>query len=90
MWSNCGTDSKGRDIGYGEVVECDYPGCKQVIDRGLAYACGDMHGASDISCEGHFCYNHRRIVGNEVDCFMLCFECADKMDKNQCKVTKSG
>jgi hypothetical protein len=72
-WANCGTDSKGRGIGYAHPAMCDHPGCKTKIDRGLTYACGGMHGlhnvlggdehidwsAMYISCEGYFCEKHR-------------------------------
>lgn len=72
-WGNCGADSKGRPIGYCHAARCDYPGCRTRIDRGLAYACGGMHGTSTLggdgsidwdanheSCEGYFCEKHRR------------------------------
>lgn len=72
-WANCGSDSKGRPIGYAHSARCDHPGCDAKIDRGLAYACGGMHGrgtlggdeavdwdAWSIACEGYFCEAHRR------------------------------
>jgi hypothetical protein len=43
-WANCGEDSRGRPIGYAWEATCDRPGCNAKIDRGLAYACGGMHG----------------------------------------------
>lgn len=60
-WANCGTDSHGRPIGYAHAATCDAPGCTESIDRGLAYACGGMHGDNDPegSCEGYFCEAHR-------------------------------
>lgn len=57
-WANCGTDSRGRPIGYAHAGTCDEPGCSEVIHRGLAYACGGMHGDDEISCEGYFCDAH--------------------------------
>jgi hypothetical protein len=69
-WGNCGSDSKGRPIGYVHAATCDHPGCTKKIDRGLAYACGGMHGPGaylggdddvdwqDVSCEGYFCEEH--------------------------------
>ena len=57
-WANCGTDSKGRPIGYAFEAVCDHPGCKAEIDRGLAHACGDMHGSDTYSCEGYYCEDH--------------------------------
>lgn len=68
-WGNCGTDSKGRPIGYCHAARCDHPGCWAKIDRGLSYACGGMHGAgehvgddlfNDWTCEGYFCESHLR------------------------------
>lgn len=72
-WGNCGTDSRGRPIGYCHAAHCDHPGCRARIDRGLAYACGGMHGteclggddrvdwsAEGVACEGYFCAEHRR------------------------------
>lgn len=56
-WSDCGTDSQGRPIGYGHSGPCDEPDCQEEIDRGLSYACGGMHG-EDNSCEGYFCSSH--------------------------------
>lgn len=59
-WGDCGTDSNGRPIGYVFPATCDHPGCTAEIDRGLSYACGDMHGDDEISCERYFCSEHRR------------------------------
>lgn len=57
-WANCGTDSNGRPIGHVHAATCDEPGCEARIDRGLAYACGGMHGEDVDSCEGYFCDAH--------------------------------
>lgn len=57
-WGDCGTDSKGRPIGYSHTATCDHPGCKTEIDRGLSYACGGMHGEDEVYCEGYFCPTH--------------------------------
>ena len=74
-WANCGSDSKGRPIGYSHNATCDHPGCKTVIHRGLAYACGGMHGdgghTGDFGCEGYFCGSHMRFGEND----QLCFAC---------------
>lgn len=58
-WANCGHDSKGRPIGYAHEATCDHPSCVKQIDRGLSFACGDMHGEDVIGCEGYFCEDHR-------------------------------
>ena len=67
-WGDCGTDSRGRRIGYSFSATCDHPGCDAHIDRGLSYACGGMHGEEPVeihadgtfwtSCEGYFCPDH--------------------------------
>ncbi|UTU08060.1 hypothetical protein CcrC1_gp374 [Caulobacter phage C1] len=56
-WADCGTDSQDRPIGYAHAATCDHPGCEAQIHRGLAYACGGMHGSSS-GCEGYFCADH--------------------------------
>lgn len=58
-WGSCGKDSRGRNIGYMHAARCDHPGCNKKIDRGLAYACGGMHGdCGGSACEGYFCADH--------------------------------
>jgi hypothetical protein len=61
-WAHCGTDSDGREIGYSIQATCDHrwgaQKCRRKIDRGLAYACGGMHGEDEVSCEGYFCARH--------------------------------
>ena len=76
-WGNCGTDSKGRPIGYLFDAKCDHPGCNADIHRGLAYACGGMHGEDEFSCEGYFCPEHLTTPEAESDCrSFVCFACA--------------
>jgi hypothetical protein len=94
-WANCGEDSAGRPIGYAFAATCDHPGCDKEIDRGLAYACGGMHGegclggeddidweASYPSCEKYFCYEHLRWLNFTADVStpQYCFACADKWE----------
>lgn len=77
-WSNCGTDSKGRDIGYAIEAFCDHPGCAAKIDRGLGYACGEMHGEDEVSCEGYFCEKHLSYVVNQDDKLTrVCHDCGE-------------
>ncbi len=71
-WS-IGYDEKWkRDIGYGVVAYCDHPKCSAVIDRGLAYVCGNEHGGGDseLGCGLYFCPEHQR------DGFQRCPKCA--------------
>lgn len=80
-WGRCGTDSKGREIGYAVSARCDHPDCKAKIDRGLSYACGDWHGTS-IGCEGYFCGDHlaHRWDPGEEAVQQFCAECAAELD----------
>ncbi len=61
-WADCGYETykgKRRHIGYAFSAMCDHPGCRRRIDRGLAYACGQMHGElGGRACNGYFCGNH--------------------------------
>lgn len=80
-WADCGTDSKGRPIGYAFAATCDHPGCKKKIDRGLSYACGGMHGTSTSkdtdfeSCEGYFCSEHLNGVEVQGESLSVCATC---------------
>ena len=75
-WGDCGTDSQGRPIGYVFEAECDHPGCHEKINRGLAYACGGMHGESGVDCEKYFCEKHRTcIVEFDGSLIAVCEEC---------------
>lgn len=83
-WANCGTDKSGRPIGYAHPARCDHPGCKVKIDRGLAYACGGMHGEDEVSCDKYFCAEHRQNwipVGDRV--VQVCDEC-DALWRKEC------
>jgi len=40
--------------GYGVPSYCEYPTCKQEIDRGMAYACGG-EPFSELGCDRYFC-----------------------------------
>lgn len=83
-WANCGQDSQGRQIGYAHPATCDHPGCHEKIDRGLAYACGPMHGECDYYCEKYFCMEHKTYV--EIPWHIdeeawVCFECAKAIEE---------
>ena len=81
-WANCGDDSQGRPIGYAHPATCDHPGCTAAIHRGLAYACGGVHGDEEHSCEKYFCEAHRTVVEfRDGEVTSLCFACADAMEQ---------
>ena len=88
-WANCGLDSKGRPIGYGHTATCDEPGCEVEIDRGLSYACGNMHGEFDEYCEGYFCSEHLYLEFNnspEIDenqLYQICRACLLEYEEEQ-------
>jgi len=75
-WADCGVDSNGRPIGYAFRATCDQSGCDAKIDRGLAYACGDMHGEGseegDTYCEKYFCYDHLKLTDHGFRCEECC------------------
>ena len=76
-WANCGEDSKGRPIGYAHSAKCDHPQCDAEIDRGLAYACGGMHGEHEYDCERYFCEKHlSEWVKDGSEYLNVCEECA--------------
>lgn len=64
-----------RDIGYGVVAHCDYPGCRRVIDRGLAYVCGGEPYGGDTGCGLYFCGKHLHFQG---DGPQMCARCCVK------------
>lgn len=78
-WANCGEDSRGRPIGYAHAGKCDHPGCNKKINRGLSYACGDMHGETEFGCEKYFCDEHRSNCVEDSDgrIVRVCGECRD-------------
>ena len=89
-WANCGQDSQGRDIGYAIKATCDDPDCETKIDRGLAYACGGIHGHGDSNgtshgCEGYFCYEHLFVAcpdGESGPTGSYCRVCRDEIEQS--------
>jgi|ERR1700722_803042 len=51
-------EKRNRDCGYGVPSTCDHPGCRRVIDRGLAYACGGEPFDNEFGCGLYFCEKH--------------------------------
>lgn len=47
-----------RDIGYSIPAHCDHPGCRRVINRGLAYVCGGNPYGEPDGCGLYFCEKH--------------------------------
>ena len=81
-WSDCGTDEDGRPIGYAHEAKCDHPGCDNDIDRGLAYACGGMHGHNSwFSCDKYFCGEHLMMADTDPgEMLNLCPSCHRKAE----------
>jgi hypothetical protein len=71
-WSIGYDENLKRDIGYGVPAHCDYPGCRRVIDRGLAYVCGGDPFGGEHGCGMHFCYKHLLMTAKA----QLCERCA--------------
>lgn len=73
----------GKKVGYSVRSACEHKGCKAKIDRGLAYACGGMHGADEISCDGYFCEKHLFLIRrwDTYELVTICSECCDRNDK---------
>lgn len=67
-WAFCGTDFRGREIGYGIVATCDRRGCDTEINRGLGYCCGPMHNGDDGGCGRYYCGDHLGYVGEHGGC----------------------
>ena len=67
-WAYCGKDDWGREIGYAIEATCDKKGCDEVIDRGLGYVCGPMHGGDEGGCGRYFCGDHLSFVGERGGC----------------------
>jgi len=95
-WGDCGTDSDGRPIGYIFEATCDHPECSKVINRGLYYACGDMHGSTEDGCELYFCDNHISGYSPQLcqECMkvyeesnQLCNDCGDVIKEGEFKRT---
>lgn len=91
-WAYCGEGRDGRPIGYGVEATCDHEGCEAHIDRGLAYACGDMHGEDVFWCHRYFCGDHRypvrypeQLPGTS-EGGTVCSECLDLIAEDVTKV----
>lgn len=58
-----------RDIGYGVPAYCDYPGCEQEINRGLAYVCcRDRPYGGEHGCGRYYCRRHEMLTWEAPDC----------------------
>tara|TARA_R110000772_G_scaffold249530_2_gene363977 strand:- start:90393 stop:90683 length:291 start_codon:yes stop_codon:yes gene_type:complete len=79
-WSY-GHNLAGREIGYGVEAICDHPGCKEEIDRGLAYACGGEHDNTELSCDKYFCGKHLSIsvLDSDSNPGFICGQCAKEL-----------
>lgn len=74
-WS-IGYDSNwNRDVGYGVPAQCDHPGCKAEIDRGLSFVCGGEPYGGEYGCGLFVCGEHQNANNH---CLQLCRHCADR------------
>ena len=82
-WSDCGTDDRGRRIGYAFKARCDHSDCWTRIDRGLSYVCGGMHGGGEEGCGEYFCGKHRTPWKVGVSLCDACLEYAERRNKRK-------
>lgn len=88
-----GQNNNGREIGYGVTATCDFPGCEQEIDRGLAYCCGETDGTQNAGmedepyCGGFFCGEHLLYLptGYGADHLMVCQACCARQVCPSCQ-----
>jgi hypothetical protein len=71
------TLADGREAGYAITATCDEGGCKEKIDRGLGYLCGDTPGGDELGCGGYFCAEHLWL-SLLVESQQLCRKCMDR------------
>ena len=70
-------DTPLGDAGYAVEDTCHQDGCPEVIDRGLAYLCGDQPGRpSGRGCGRWFCGAHLYGLGS-VPIVQLCPACRE-------------
>lgn len=77
-WSVGYGDNWKRDIGYGVPAYCDYPGCDQLIDRGLTHVCGGQPYGEPRGCGLYFCRKHLHEYSKLPP---LCDRCAPRIRK---------
>lgn len=89
-WARCGINSvTGKRMGYAYVGKCAQRGCKEKIDHGLSYCCGDMHEGSDgYGCGKYFCSKHLVYVdvGHLVthrQTGQVCLKCEKEMEDDK-------
>jgi hypothetical protein len=83
-WAHC-RNSNGRECGYSVEATCDFPGCTEAIDRGLAFVCGGMHDGGENGCGGYFCDKHLtsgwRGENEEEYSGPVCHKCCEAFEK---------
>jgi hypothetical protein len=65
-----------RDVGHSVPAWCDYPGCRALIDRGLAYVCGGQPFGGDEGCGLYFCRRHLLWPWRRAQ---MCVRCEERM-----------
>lgn len=68
----------------GEMGGYGHEGCETVIDRGMAYMCGDNpHGGDEDSCGLFFCYEHLTYpwFNDETIADQRCYPCAAEAER---------
>lgn len=70
-------DGKKIEAGYGVEAICEEDGCKEKIDRGLAYLCGNEPGGDEYGCGGYYCGQHLYLGSGAPVAEGLCVRCYD-------------
>jgi hypothetical protein len=70
---------EGMNRGYGVNCKCHKRGCKEKIDRGLAFLC--------YNCTQYFCPGHLTMCEDKVECFagesnQVCEKCSEELEKS--------
>ena len=81
-WAFCGPDKDGREMGYGVEAPCDEPDCTTVIDRGLAFLCGDMH-EDERTCAKYYCGDHQTVSNRCERCKAIPREGAEEDEEEE-------
>lgn len=73
-------DGKPMKRGYSVSCKCHARGCKEKIDRGLAYLC--------YFCTLYFCGSHRTWADKKGECFagesdQACLKCAKEVEQGE-------
>jgi len=73
-------DGEEIEAGYAVDTVCEQTGCKEKIDRGLAYLCGETPGGDEHGCGGYFCGQHLYMALDLPATEGLCKPCLERYE----------